>query len=302
MRRSFRKISSSPRTPAEYFQGDSALLACWPLRESGMDVVGGNHFNLTNVIFSEGMAYFNGTNASGVTRNNVVLTGTNKVTLIADVKVHTYGLTAAQTFFELSTNAASAVSRCFWSIIDGTGAGDPLNMIVRADGGVNQAWYLPSLTNLVDKNKHTLAHTYDFSLTTNEVNLLLDGYPVTPSSRPANANNTGNFASQPLYIGARASASAFSNISVGNVALLTRSISTDENADYNAWKDDKRRSNFVSLSSSMAILVNKFSPASQFPKLVINNSDDTGLVVADLSHGPDKNTIAEVRRMEKFNN
>jgi len=260
------------------------------------------HFALTNVKFTDGGAYFNGVNAFGVTPS-IDLTAYNKVCVLADIKILTYGLTAVQTIFELSTNAASAVSRCFWSVIDGSSAGDPLNMIVRADGGVNQAFYLPTLTNLVDKNFHTMAHLYDFSVAINEVNLNFDGQPMNPSSRPVNSNNTGNFANQPLYIGSRAGTSLFSNIAVKNMALIAGKIPFGEElADYQAWKTDTRRSNSVSFNGVMSIPLDRYVPASQYPKLVINDSDGTGLVVADLSHGPDKNTIAEVRRMEKFNN
>lgn len=297
---STRKHISSDRIPYEYFQGDPALVSCWPLSENGIDIAGSNNLTFTNIIFTEGAARFNGTDSFGVTGGNVNLTSTNKITVIADVKCTPYNITSLSSIIESSVNPS--VNNGSFAIIEGgTVAGDPLDIFIRGTGNV-EFRYLLNKTPLADLNYHTIVLRGDFALTTDEVSCVIDGISYIADSKASNTNNAGNFGTYPIYFGMRAGTSNPFNGLMKNVILSKRFIGVEELADYQAWKNDIRRNNSVSFSTVMGIPLDKRVPASNYPKLVVNDSDGTGLVVADLSHGPDNNTIAEVRRMEKFNN
>jgi hypothetical protein len=247
MRRSFKKSFSSTRTPAEYFAGDSTLALCCPLREDGMDTVSGNHINLTNVKFSEGAAYFNGVNAFGVTSRTLDLSGTNKLTVLANVKMNVYSLTAVQVFVEMSVNAAgSAGNFAFYQ--DGTAVGDVLGSYCFGNVGLNYGAYrlVAGRENGSDLNLHSYCSTYDMSLTSNEVNIFEGGKLLTLTDR-INNNNTGAFGNKSIYIGSRAGTTFFANCSISDLAILKRIVSPEEEADRVAWMNDKRRSNFISL-------------------------------------------------------
>lgn len=75
---------------------------------------------------------------------------------------------------------------------------------------------------------HHYAAIYDFSLSTNEVNLYVDGVLKTASSRPGNSNNTGTFANSTLYIASRAGSSLFVDCKLADIGIYSKSLSADE--------------------------------------------------------------------------
>lgn len=233
------------RTPEEYFLGDAAFKACWPLIESGKDVADRNPLNLTGVVFTEGAARFNGVSSFGVTSANVDLTGTNKLTVLIDVKCTPYNITSISSIVESSVNPA--VNNGSFGILEGgTVAGDPLDIFIRGTGNV-EFRYLLSKVGLDDLNFHTVTLRGDFALTTDEVSCLIDGVPFTADSKASNTNNAGNFGSYPVYVGMRAGLSNPYNGLAKNLVILSRFLSNNEVAEYYAWKNDIRNPYFFSL-------------------------------------------------------
>ena len=207
------------------FAGSTATIDNWTVRE------------VYDGTISQDGAYFNGVSNSLQSSQSIDLTGTNKVTVLADVKIHNYSLTADGIVYEFSVSAGTNTGS-FWSYLGGTIAGDPLSIFCRGNVGNNNAFYLPSLTRITDNNTHSMVATYDFTQPVNEGNLSIDGVNFTASSRPISSNNTGNFGDYPLYIGSRAGTSLFSEISIKNLAFFSRVLSSEEIADYYAWSKD----------------------------------------------------------------
>jgi hypothetical protein len=277
IRRSVRGSILEYRTPAEYFSGDPSLALCCPLRDSGMDTVSGNHINLTNVKFSEGAAYFNGVNAFGVTSRTLDLSGTNKVTVLVDVKLKVYPLTSAMLVLEHSVNYA--LNNAFLIGPDGTVVNDPWHSALHGNVGINYADYNKSNYVGLDLNRHSYAATFDMSLSTNEANLFSDGNLLVPSTRPLNVNNTENLGNYFTYIGMRAGTLYPLNGSVSDLAILKRIVSAEENAEYYAWMNDARSPHFFSLFGVASIDApakksEKHNPPSHAKKVKIHPSPD----------------------------
>lgn len=76
---------------------------------------------------------------------------------------------------------------------------------------------------------HMIA-TYDFTLSVDEPNLYLNGVLQTPSSRPANANNTSVFANSTLYLAARSGSSLWGNVRYAELGLWGGVSLTADNA------------------------------------------------------------------------
>lgn len=194
-------------------------------------------------------ALFNGVSNCLQTTNPINLTGTNKVTLLADVKIHNYNLTATAILFEFSTLFSNAGA--FYISTQGTVVNDPLRVLATGNVGGNGSDIWQSGGNeLFDKNHHQICALMDFTKAGAggaEVDFYFDGKKPAKGAIATN-NNTGNFGNFQLYIGARAGTSLFSNISLSNVPLLSRILSSEEIADYYAWKNDKRNPHFFSMT------------------------------------------------------
>ena len=197
--------------------------------------------------FNDG-AVFNGVSNCLQTTSSIDLTAYNKVCVLADIKHITYNLAAAALIFETSTILGSTAG-AFGAFQGGNSANDPFIWSVRGNVGQNQPqWYFNTLVALNDKNFHSYALTGDFSLATNEAVGFFDGQLKTPSIYAANVNNTGNFGNYVLYIGARAGTIFFANVAVKNMAIIAGWIPSSEDiADYQAWKDDISTPNRISL-------------------------------------------------------
>ena len=209
-------------------------------------------------------AYLNGVSNCLQTTRSLDLSAYNKVCLVSDVRIWDYNLTGSEMLFELSVLFTSNAGS-FGVLTEGAVAGDPLRFSVFGNVAADTARYLPTLTNIIDKNSRQMAATWDMSLAGNESDYFQDGTRLTPSSR-ISQNNTGNFGNYPLYIGARAGTSLFSNISVKNVALLAGRTDYDW-ADYYAWMNDTRSPHFWSMYG-IALPEEKISEKSNKPSVV----------------------------------
>lgn len=214
--------------PAGSFQVDN-----WTIRE------------VWDGTFSEGMCRFNGVSNSAQTTRKIDLTNTNKVTLLADVKIPTYDTVNTLAVYEFGVNSGTVVGT-FSGFIAGATAGDPWRIITKGNVGADQGQYFPKVTKLTDRNTHLMANISNMSLSGNEGDYYQDGVYITASAR-VSVNNTANFIEDHLYFGGRAGTSLFSNISLANVALFDRVLSASEIADYTAWRNDMRNPHFFSL-------------------------------------------------------
>jgi hypothetical protein len=75
---------------------------------------------------------------------------------------------------------------------------------------------------------HYYTVIFDKSLSTNEVNLYIDGQLQTAVSRPYNGNNTNNFGNKPFYIMSRAGSSYFDSGTIDDVRIYNRALSASE--------------------------------------------------------------------------
>ena len=82
-----------------------------------------------------------------------------------------------------------------------------------------------------------------------------------------------------------------------NLALFSRILSSEEIADYYAWKSDTRKVNFISL---LIPPVETFSPPSKFPKLALDVNGDDTLIIADITKDQSKDAPKNVKQREFF--
>lgn len=213
------------RSFSEIVLSDPRCVAYWPLSSDGVDLKGGNDLTLTDVTFSNGMAYFDGTSSSAVTGTDVDLSTTNKITVLAKVKL-TYDLAAQKMLIEHSV--FSAVNAGSFNIqTQGSLATDPFICTTTGNVGQDIAQYNLSLTRLDDLANHFIATTHNISLAGNESNYYQDAVLLTASSRTS-INNTASFSAYPLYIGSRAGSSLFVNMYISEVVIFNNILTVTE--------------------------------------------------------------------------
>lgn len=220
----------------EFFRNDSRLVAYWPLKVNGLDYVGGNHMNLTNVIFQSGAAYFNGVNAFGSTSQTLNLTSTDKLTVLFRIMFVNYDLINQK--FILEHGNFSLAPNVFNIQNQGVAANDPLR-IVDVDAGSLQVNYdyISSQTNLQNKNKTDIAVTYDRALADNTIKYYQNAIFLTPV-KTQNQNTIGNYANSVLFLASRGGLSGFSNIYLYDLAVFSRVLSPREIYEYYQWSNN----------------------------------------------------------------
>ena len=200
-------------------------------------------------ISSEG-AYFNGVSNCLQSTRTVDLSGTNKVSVYANIKVNDYNLSGFEILYEFSPIAPSNQGS-FFLATEGATAGDPMRWSIYGNVGDNGARYLLSKTNLADGNFHSLVCRGDFSVaasaTLREGTIIKNGQFLPFDSATSSNNNTGNFGNHNLYIGGRAGISLFSNIYMNRLLIRSTVDSPETIADYYAWQNDIRNPHFFSL-------------------------------------------------------
>lgn len=304
MRTSTRSLEYS-RTPDKYFGADSSLVGCWPLLpEYGlMDVVGGNHLKTGNAtpygpekITLEG-AYFNGINSSLVTTKTVDLSGTAKISVLADILFTPYTLTAAQKLY-LHINAAGT-STGVATNIRGDNAGDPIQVLTATSSNFASSEYYPARTNAAKNIKQKYLFTHDRAeIAVSENKLSINGIQLIPDVHIFGTDLSGNFGNYVMYIGSTISGiSQFLTGKVSNFTLLKRIVPEEENADYYAWSSDIRRPNFISMFNPP---IEVFSPPSKFPKLALDVNGDDTLIIADITKDQSKDAPKNVKQREFF--
>jgi hypothetical protein len=200
-----------------------------------------NHLTLTGVRFSEGFAQFDGVTSYAISSQAVALSG-QKVTILADIKINTYNVTGLGKLYIFGTANTCAVN------MQGGAAEDPFDVLTLGNVGLNQSYYNFSSNGLHNKNIHSHAFVHDMSQAVNENSWYRDGVLQAASSYPTANNNTGNFASNTLYISRRAAdVTQLVHMSMRDLTIILGILNSEEIADYHAWVNDKRRSNFISL-------------------------------------------------------
>jgi len=227
--------SSTHAAYRDTIQADTPLYY-WPMDEAGgatslTAAVGGTAINLTGATAGasgqvDGTAVsFNGTTNSGQTASSIDLTAYNKIVVEGlfyfdvfnntdDMAFETgtwYNTTGSFHFNPNSSSPSGSMLPFLW----GT--------------AMNSASYSrPSAVAW-----HHVAVVWDMSASTNEVNLYIDGTLQTPSSRPANNNNTGYFGNLVFYLMNRNGSSLFTQGKVQHLAIYSNLSSDRILAHYN---------------------------------------------------------------------
>lgn len=102
---------------------------------------------------------------------------------------------------------------------DNTG-GNAGSMLALLEGNVGLN-YMQMMQVAAPTSWHHLVFDYDMSLATDEVNVYVDGALVTPTARPANANNTGTFGNTTFNVGCYAGPVSFANGEMQHVAIYS---------------------------------------------------------------------------------
>lgn len=212
---------------SEWILDDANCVGYWPLASDGTDSKGGNSLILTNVTFVNNMAYFNGSNASALTTSAIDLSATNKVTVVSKINLITLNQSAAALFYELGSNPVT--DGTINLLTRGDLAGDPVAALCTGNVGQSQAGYFAASTRYNTGGSHFYAATYDFSLTTSEAKLSMDGIPLPIDSQISNNNNTGSFSSAlKMYVGSRGGTTAWANIYISDIAIFSRILTEHE--------------------------------------------------------------------------
>lgn len=211
----------------EWCIADSRCTHYWPLTSNGVAGKGGINFNLTDVTFPNGMAYFNGTSSNGASASAIDLSTFTKITVLAKVKFATYSLTAAQAIIEHTVSAFAASAGGFLLYQDGANADKGM-----AFGGncniSNEARYSNETFGWSSKGELFFACTFDTTVAgALETNVFSNGVGLTATARTS-GNNTTGFSSATTYIGARASTSLFSNIYLSELAFFNNILTGSE--------------------------------------------------------------------------
>jgi hypothetical protein len=104
------------------------------------------------------------------------------------------------------------------------GCGTKLAVYLKGNVGYSGACYTWPTTG----TWHHYIAVYDKSLSTDEVNLYIDGLLQTPASRPDNSNNTNTFANDTLYLMSTEGTSRFDAGKMDDVRIYNRVLSADE--------------------------------------------------------------------------
>ena len=92
---------------------------------------------------------------------------------------------------------------------------------------------------------HHYAAVFDKSLSTNEVDLYIDGALQTATSQPYNSNNTNNFGNAPIYLMSRGGSSLFTAGKLDDVRIYNRALTASDvrelagNGPVGWWKLDE---------------------------------------------------------------
>jgi hypothetical protein len=167
-------------------------------------------------------ATFNGTTQSIQTASNINLSGTNKATYVAWIKIITYEVTTFRDIISHVTGLTPILS------MYGQDAGDPLRIQIAGNVGSNSATYDKASFGLDDGAYHLIAWTMDKSQAANEVDLYIDGVLKVPTSRPNTNNNTDNLQNDKIVLGSRQGSSAYSNVAVDGLAVFNRVLTATE--------------------------------------------------------------------------
>lgn len=207
-------------------QAEGTLLYYWPMDESAgatslTAAVGGTSINLTGATAGasgqvDGTAVsFNGTTNFGITSSTLNLTAFNKIIVEGVFYTDAYDDTTRITW-ELTENLNNYTTGFAYVQNQGSGL-NAANVILYGSTGHNYALYSrPSAANW-----HHVVAVYNKGLSSNEVDLYIDGLLQTATSRPINENNTNNFGNHLLYLMSRGGTSYFSQGKLQHLAIYS---------------------------------------------------------------------------------
>lgn len=154
--------------------------------------------------------------------------GTSAVDLTSTQQIEVWGVvesssTALDQHFFSNRNAAAG------SIVL-THAQSPTPGYAYAQGNVGATMVWSGISSLASIRRGVC----DFTLSTNEINLYVDGV-LQAGSRPFNANNTGNFGNLSWWVGARSDAAGPFTGKIGELLVFSRLLTTDEAATLSTY-------------------------------------------------------------------
>ncbi len=216
---SFSNIKIAQAAYSDTIAGESNLLYYWQMNESAgastlAATVGGTAINLTGATSGQsGQAgnsvSFDGASNFGVTASNLNLTSYNKIFVEALVNFNSYP-SGNHLAWEHSLGGGLGADDFY--LDTGSSALSPAHV-------GNAGYSLASFTPPSAANWHHLVAAYDKTLSTNEVNIYIDGVLQTANSRSFNTNNTDFFANRPFYVMSRGGTTMFAGGKMQHLAI-----------------------------------------------------------------------------------
>ncbi len=86
---------------------------------------------------------------------------------------------------------------------------------------------------------HYYRGTVNFSLSSNEASIYVDGSPTSGTTRAVNSNNSNTLTSQPVFIGMRSGGSLFYRGCIGEILMFDKALTIGEAADLSTYLSAK---------------------------------------------------------------
>lgn len=207
-----------------------------PVQVYGTSALGAN-LSIDNLIVREsyfgdfssipGSCTFNGISNCLQTTQTLNLSTKNKVSIIAQVLWKDYDLVNNEAIVEFGSSI-TVNTDCF-KLGTGGADSDELAMYVHGNVGVAEHGILPTASLVNDRKFHSLIATGNMSTNPDALLLMIDGSQRTAGAVSA-ANNTGNYGNRYVFVGARAGISQFTNVALNSIAILSRPITSQDEA------------------------------------------------------------------------
>lgn len=179
---------------------EPACVAYWPLTSDGTDLKGANTMLLTDVVFEDGAAYFNGTSSLGISTAVLDLSGTDKATIIANIKFKTWN---TGIYDAVVINHGLVATEAGLMVGIGGGSGATGDEFIQMGGSSGVGTY--NLGNHLIRtemlgNKIFTALTHDRALDNPEHKEYFNGSFRNYTATTFNVNLAGNFGSNKVYL------------------------------------------------------------------------------------------------------